>query len=83
MMGPKLSPLPGLGLVAGGAAGVVLVGNLRFLFWLARHRGVRLAVVAVPLRLLYYLLNGVAAAAGILLHATSTSRAGRRIVARG
>jgi hypothetical protein len=51
------------------ALGVVVAGNAGLLRWLARHHGVGLALAGVPLRLLYYALNGVAVAWGVLRHA--------------
>lgn len=47
---------------------VVLGGNLDLLRWLARRRGVLFALAVIPLRLLYYLLNAIAIAAGGWLH---------------
>jgi GT2 family glycosyltransferase len=57
---------------------VVLVGNAPLLGWFARERGTWFALGVVPLRLLYYGLNGVAAALGWLKHTwepTSPARA--------
>ena len=47
---------------------VVLAGNAPLLRWFARQRGFWFAVGVVPLRLLYYALNGVAAALGWFQH---------------
>lgn len=49
-------PLLALGMACLAA---VLMGNLALLAWFARIRGPRFAAAVVPLRLLYYLLNGV------------------------
>lgn len=56
-----------LGLVA---AGVLFVGvaNLPFYRFLARSGGIGFAVAAVPIHLLYYVLNGICASAGWVLH---------------
>jgi GT2 family glycosyltransferase len=53
---------------AGGGLLVVLVGNAPLLAWFARERGIWFALRVVPLRLLYYALNGVAAVLGWLQH---------------
>ena len=47
---------------------LVVVGNLPLFRWFARERGLRFAVSVVPLRLLYYLLNAIAAPIGFLHH---------------
>ena len=47
---------------------VVLVGNAPLLRWFLRQRGPWFAVAVVPLRLLYYLLNAIAAAIGLARH---------------
>lgn len=57
---PLLLAVGGLSLLA------VPVGNARMLRWLAGVRGVRFAAAVLPLRLLYYLLNGVAVAVALL-----------------
>jgi glycosyltransferase involved in cell wall biosynthesis len=44
----------------------VLIGNLPLFRWLSRQQGRRFAIGTVPLRLLYYLLGGIAAAFGWL-----------------
>jgi GT2 family glycosyltransferase len=44
-------------LAACGALGLMLAGDLPFLNWLGRRRGVGFAVRVLPLRLLYYVLN--------------------------
>jgi hypothetical protein len=46
--------------------GIALVGNMPLLAWFARQRGGWFAVGIVPLRLLYYILNVVSVAAGLL-----------------
>jgi hypothetical protein len=55
-----------------GAAGLCLVGGLALSLdlyaFLARVRGWRFAVAAVPLNLMYYVLNGISVCAGWLLH---------------
>lgn len=55
-------------IAAGLCLSVVLVGNLRLLRWFARERGLGFAVSVLPLRLLYYFLNAIAAAIGLLQH---------------
>lgn len=52
---------------AGAWLGVVL-SNLRLLAWFARQCGMPFALAVIPMNLWYYLLNGVAVAAGTLLH---------------
>ena len=47
---------------------VVILGNLPLLRWFARERGLRFALLVVPLRVLYYLLNVIAAGIGSLQH---------------
>ena len=47
---------------------LVLAGNLPLFRWFARERGLRFALFAVPLRLLYYLLNAIAAPIGLGYH---------------
>ncbi|MFL5495223.1 MAG: glycosyltransferase [Gemmatimonadales bacterium] len=54
--------------LAGACLLVVLVGNSPLLRWFARERGIWFALRVVPLRLLYYGLNGIAAALGWLEH---------------
>ena len=49
----------------------VLIGNLPLLRWFAIHQGKWFAVRVVPLRLLYYLVSGIAAALGVLKHLRS------------
>jgi glycosyltransferase involved in cell wall biosynthesis len=49
------------------ATGLTLAGDWRFCAWLARERGWWFAVRAMPLRLLYYTLNGVSVGLGLLL----------------
>jgi cellulose synthase/poly-beta-1,6-N-acetylglucosamine synthase-like glycosyltransferase len=55
-------------LAAALASLVVLVGNVPLLRWFRRQRGLWFAVAVVPLRLLYYLLNAIAAAIGLVRH---------------
>lgn len=64
------------GVPAGLLAGGLVVWNLPFYRWLSRAGGLSLTVGAVPLHLLYYVLNGFSAAAGWVLY-----RAGRRTTA--
>jgi GT2 family glycosyltransferase len=61
-----------------GAAGllVVLVGNVPLFRWFGRERGWWFALGVVPLRLLYYALNAIAAPIGWLQH-TLAPRKGR------
>ena len=60
-------------LVVGGLGALSLAGvtfsNLALYRWFARQRGLMFALGIVPLQILYYVLNGLAAATGILLHA--------------
>ncbi len=56
-------------LVPGGLAlAAVLAGNLPLLRWLARVGGPRLALAGAPLRLLYYVTNGISVAWGTAAH---------------
>ena len=55
-------------LVALAGLAVVLLGNLSLLRWYAEVRGLRFALGVVPLRLLYYLLNVIAAPLGWIHH---------------
>jgi len=55
-------------ITAGLCLAVVVAGNLPLFRWFARERGLRFALFAVPLRLLYYMLNAIAAPIGLLLH---------------
>ena len=64
--------------VGGACLIVVLIGNAPLLRWFARQRGVWFALCVMPLRLLYYGLNGVAAALGWLQHLWQSTPAGRR-----
>lgn len=68
-------------LAAVGCLLVVLLGNAAMLRWFARERGIWFALRIVPLRLLYYVLNDVAAVAGLVLHSL-TPRIGRVRVPR-
>ncbi len=61
-------------ILAGLCLAVVIVGNLPLLRWFARERGYRFALLVVPLRLLYYLLNAIAAAIGVMRHAVTPRR---------
>lgn len=58
-------------IAAGLCLALVVAGNLPLFRWLARERGVRFALLAVPLRLLYYGLNAIAAPIGLLQHLMS------------
>lgn len=51
---------------AGMAVGTVIAADREFLSWLAAQRGWRFAISAIPLRLLYFTLNGVAVALALL-----------------
>ncbi len=62
---------PGWLFGAAGCAAAVLAGNLTLLRWFAERRGTWFALGVVPLRLLYYLLNGIAALAGWIAHLVS------------
>lgn len=59
-----------------GAVLIVLIGNAPMLRWYARERGFWFALRIVPLRLLYYILNDVAAVLGLAQHALAP-RVGR------
>ena len=61
-------------IVAGLSLAVVVGGNLPLLRWFARERGLRFALLVVPMRLLYYLLNAIAAAIGLVRHAAAPRR---------
>jgi glycosyltransferase involved in cell wall biosynthesis len=61
--GSILWALPGLG-----AWLSVLLANRGMYRFFYRQRGLRLALAAVPLHLMYYLINGVSAGTGIVLH---------------
>ena len=52
----------------------VLVGNLPLFRWFGRERGLWFAVGVVPLRLLYYALNAIAAPIGWLQHTLAPRR---------
>jgi hypothetical protein len=47
---------------------VTIMGSVSFYSFLARARGWTFALAAIPLHLLYYVLNGAAVALGWLLH---------------
>jgi len=51
----------------------VTLSNLRLYRWFARKRGFLFSLGVVPLQLLYYVLNGIAAGTGMLLHAMGRS----------
>jgi glycosyltransferase involved in cell wall biosynthesis len=57
---------------------VVLLGNMRLLRWFWRVRGPWFALGVVPLRLLYYALNTIAAPIGLLHHALAPRKRGLR-----
>jgi hypothetical protein len=54
--------------VMAGAFTIILVGNRPLLGWYRRMRGPRFALAIIPLRLVYYTQNGVAAAWAIAGH---------------
>lgn len=54
--------------LAAAGLGFVTLASLPFYRFLARANGVIFAIAAIPLHLLYYLLNGICASAGWLLH---------------
>jgi hypothetical protein len=67
-------------LIAAGACLVAVIsGNARLYLWFARQRGWAFALQTVPLRMLYYVLNGLSAAGGWLAHALLDGRASRRV----
>ena len=55
-------------LATGLCLALVIAGNLPLFRWFARLRGLRFALFAVPLRLMYYMLNAIAAPIGLLYH---------------
>lgn len=59
---------PALALAAVAAFALVTIMNLPTLAWFAGQRGVAFAVAVVPLQLVYYAGNAVAAVVGLLLH---------------
>ncbi len=63
-----ISGTPAWLLVSAACLSVVLVGNLPLIRWFGRMRGPWFAIGVVPLRLLYYALNAIAAPIGWLLH---------------
>lgn len=83
VLGPALilaGPLIGWGSAVVGAVvslSVLVVWNLPFYGWLARRRGWPFALVAIPLHLLYHLLNTFSAVAGWTLHRFGRRSAGR------
>src|SRR6185312_1491740 len=56
--------------IVGAAASVAVVmsGNLPLFRWFAQERGLWFALAVAPLRLLYYVLNAIAAPLGIALY---------------
>jgi glycosyltransferase involved in cell wall biosynthesis len=56
------------------ALAVVVGGNATLLKWFARMRGRSFAVKIIPLRLAYYMLNGISAAWGAVLHLRRSRR---------
>jgi cellulose synthase/poly-beta-1,6-N-acetylglucosamine synthase-like glycosyltransferase len=54
--------------LAAACVSVVLLGNLPLFRWFARQRGLRFTLAVIPLRLLYYVLNAIAAPLGLVLH---------------
>jgi glycosyltransferase involved in cell wall biosynthesis len=69
-------------LVAAGCLLIVLVGNAVLFRWFARQRGFWFALRIVPLRLLYYALNGIAAVVGWVRHARAPRAHGSRLATR-
>jgi cellulose synthase/poly-beta-1,6-N-acetylglucosamine synthase-like glycosyltransferase len=53
-------------LLAGLAAGLTVAGDWRFSRWLVRSRGWWFALRAIPLRLMYYVMNVISAGLGLL-----------------
>lgn len=60
----------------------VTLSNLALYRWFAEKRGLFFALGVVPLQILYYVLNGIAAGTGMLLHATARPTAKRVTAAR-
>jgi hypothetical protein len=76
-----LQSLPWLALAAVPVAGMLGL-NAPLLRWFARERGVAFALAVVPLRVLYYCINGLSAASGWILFwlaATADAREPARI----
>jgi glycosyltransferase involved in cell wall biosynthesis len=65
--------------LAAACVAAVIGGNARLYLWFARQRGWAFALQTVPLRMLYYALNGVSAAAGWLAHALLDRRPSHRV----
>lgn len=62
--------LPSVALLVAGVLAMlgVIAGNWPLLKWFAAERGVAFAIRIIPLRLAYYVLNGLAVASAVLLH---------------
>ncbi len=56
------------GWIAIGCAGLIIVGNSSLIAWLARVRGCRFALTAIPLRVLFHLGSAVGAVWAIITH---------------
>ena len=74
-------PLRDPRLAIAGLAAVValLVSNARTYAWFARQRSWGFALLVIPLNLLYYVGNAVAAAAGVWQHLTAARSTARRM----
>lgn len=57
----------------------VLVASAPLLFWFARERGVLFAAGVLPLRLLYYWLNGISVVLALVVHLGSRWTSGPRV----
>jgi glycosyltransferase involved in cell wall biosynthesis len=67
-----------LAIAALGLVLVLLISNIRTYAWFARQRGWGFTLLVIPLNLLYYLGNAVAAAIGVWQHLTAPRSDGRR-----
>ena len=68
---------PGWLLAAAAGVLLVLVGNAPLFSWFARRRGVWFMLGSIPLRLLYYGLNGIAATVAGMEHLLASQSAER------
>jgi hypothetical protein len=66
-----------LAIVAATMLGVLIASNGRTYAWFARQRGWGFMLVVIPLNLLYYLGNAIAAVAGVWQHLTSARSTNR------
>jgi glycosyltransferase involved in cell wall biosynthesis len=69
---------PRLAILAAALLGVLIASNFRTYAWFARQRSWGFALAVIPLNLLYYLGNAVAAGAGMWQHLTSARPTSRQ-----